>query len=137
VSARSIVPSLAVSGYVALAAATAPAWPDDWDGIGFLESVRDFDLARFHPHPPGYPVYVALLRVAAVLVREPMRASVLVAVVSGIVAVGLAVEAAGRAAGARASALVGVLVAVTPLAWRTCSGVGSEAPALACVAACA
>jgi hypothetical protein len=128
---------IALAAYGALLALTAPAWPDDWDGIGFLESVRDFDLARFHPHPPGYPVYVALLRVAAVLVREPMRASVLVAVVSGIVAVGLAVEAAGRAAGARASALVGVLVAVTPLAWRTCSGVGSEAPALACVAACA
>jgi len=27
--------------------------PDDWDGVGFVESVRDFDLARFRPHPPG------------------------------------------------------------------------------------
>jgi hypothetical protein len=30
-----------------------------------------------------------------------------------------------------------VLAAVAPLAWRACSGVGSEAPALACAAACA
>jgi hypothetical protein len=33
--------------------------------------------------------------------------------------------------------VVATLVAVTPLAWRVCSGVGSEAPALACAAACA
>jgi hypothetical protein len=77
-------------------ALSAPAWPDDWDGIGFLESVRDFDLARFRPHPPGYPVYVALLRGVDFVVHDPMRAGVVVAAGSGATAVWFGGDAANR-----------------------------------------
>jgi hypothetical protein len=128
---------LAVGAYAALLFATAPASPDDWDGVGFVESVHDFDLAHFKPHPPGYPVYVALLHVAGGVVRAPLRACILVAVASGVVALALIWDAARRAAGERAAWVVATLVGATPVVWRACSGVGSEAPALACVASCA
>jgi hypothetical protein len=128
---------LALGGYAALLYASAPPWPDDWDGVGFVESVRDFDLARFQPHPPGYPVYVALLRAAAFVVRDPMRACALVAALNGAAAVAFAWLAARRLAGERASWAVAAVVGATPLVWHACSGVGSEAPALACAAACA
>lgn len=128
---------LALAAYAALLVASAPAWPDDWDGVGFVESIGDFDLARFHPHPPGYPVYVAMLRAAAVLARDPMRACILVAAVSGACAAAMLWAAARRASGEQAAWAVAVVAAVAPLAWRACSGVGSEAPALACAAACA
>ncbi|HEY3815599.1 MAG TPA: glycosyltransferase family 39 protein [Polyangiaceae bacterium] len=127
----------ALGAYAVLLFLTAPAWPDDWDGVGFVESVGHFDLGKFQPHPPGYPVYVALLRVAAWLVRDPMRACVIVAVASGVVSVAFAWSAARSVVGERGAWAVATLVAVTPLAWRVCSGVGSEAPALACAAACA
>ncbi len=127
----------ALGGYTALLYASAPPWPDDWDGVGFVESVRDFDLARFHPHPPGYPVYVALLRAAAVVARDPMRACALVAALSGAAAVAFAWLAARRLAGERAAWAVAVLVGVTPLVFHAFSGVGSEGPALAFAAACA
>jgi 4-amino-4-deoxy-L-arabinose transferase-like glycosyltransferase len=126
----------ALAAYGALLWASAPRWPDDWDGIGFLESVTDFDLARFQPHPPGYPVYVALLRVAAVAFRAPMRAAIAVAVASGVLTVALITDAVWQSKRVRTAAVVGALVAVVPLAWRADSGVGSEAPALACLAAC-
>ena len=125
-----------LAAYAALLLATAPAWPDGWDGVGFVESVRDFDLGRFRPHPPGYPVYVALLRLAAPLAGTPMRACVLVAVTSGLVAALLAWDAARRCAGERAAWAVATLVATAPSVWRACNGVGSEGPALACAAAC-
>jgi hypothetical protein len=128
---------LALGGYATLLYASAPPWPDDWDGVGFVESVRDFDLARFHPHPPGYPVYVALLRAAAVVARDPMRACVLLAAVSGAAAVAFAWLSARRLAGERAAWAVAVVVGVTPLVWHAFSGVGSEALALAFAAACA
>jgi dolichyl-phosphate-mannose-protein mannosyltransferase len=134
--ASPIVRGLALSSYAALLFSTAPSWPDDWDGVGFVESVRDFDLASFRPHPPGYPVYVALLRAAAVLVGAPIRACVLVAVASGAVAIAFAWDAARRASGDRAAWMVATLVGTSPGVWRACSGVGSEAPALACGAAC-
>jgi hypothetical protein len=125
---------LALSAYAALLALEAPAWPDDWDGVGFLESVSRFDLARFQPHPPGYPVYVALLRVAAWVAHDPMRAGVIVAVASGVVTVACTWDALRAVAGERAAWCGAVLVAAAPVVWRACSGVGSEAPALACLA---
>ncbi len=128
---------LPLGGYAALLLATAPPWPDGWDGVGFVESVRDFDMGRFRPHPPGYPVYVALLRLAALLGGTPLRACVRVAVASGVVAVLLAWDAARRCAGERAAWGVAILFAVAPGVWRASNGVGSEAPALACAAACA
>jgi hypothetical protein len=115
---------------------SAPRWPDDWDGVGFVESVTDFDLAAFRPHPPGYPVYVALLRVAAFFVRDGWRACVTVAVASGGAAVAFAWASLRRVAGEREAWVGATLLAVAPLTWRVCSGVGSEAPALACALAC-
>ena len=60
-----------------------PRWPDDWDGLGFLSSVRHFDLKTFAPHPPGYPVYVALLKVASVISLDPIDAARVVAGMTG------------------------------------------------------
>jgi hypothetical protein len=113
--------------------AAFPPWADDWDGLGFLASVRRFDLASFAPHPPGYPVYVALLKVAAVAC-EPLAAARLVAVLSGLVAF-LALSAALATTNPDAprweSALGALAVIATPLALRAFSGVGTEGPALA------
>ncbi|HEY1693276.1 MAG TPA: glycosyltransferase family 39 protein [Polyangiaceae bacterium] len=136
-SRRGWLPALALAAYGVLLALTAPAWPDDWDGVGFVESVRDFDLARFHPHPPGYPVYVVLLRIAAEAMRDPMRACVVVAVLSGLATAAWTWCALRELGGDRAAWAGVVLVSAAPLAWRSCSGVGSEGPALACLAACA
>lgn len=112
---------LALAAYAALLFATAPAWPDDWDGVGFVAAVHDFDLARFHPHPPGYPVYVALLRAAAVVVGQPMRSCVLVAALSGALAIAFLWDGTRRFAGKRAAWAASALVGAAPLVWRACS----------------
>lgn len=36
--------------------------PDDLDGVNFLLGLREFDVARHQPHPPGYAVYMVLGR---------------------------------------------------------------------------
>jgi hypothetical protein len=44
-----------------------PSLPDsleDIDSVNFALGVRDFDVARHRPHPPGYPAYVALAKTA-------------------------------------------------------------------------
>ncbi len=128
---------LALAAFALLAVLGSTPWPDDWDGIGFVESVRAFDLERFQPHPPGYPVYVALLRVAAVLVSSPMRACIVVAVVSGVAAIGFGWQAARLRWDERAAWRVALLGTSVPAVWHACTGVGTEAPALACVAFCA
>lgn len=122
---------LALGAVGLLLALSAPPWPDDWDGLGFVASIDRFDLARFSPHPPGYPVYVALLRLASRFGGHVAAANA-VAVVSGVTAVALigdALEQAKLAPRTWALAIVAV-----PLAWRASSAIGSEAPALACAA---
>ncbi len=84
----------------ALLVASAPANADDWDGIGFLASVDRFDMVRFSPHAPGYPVYVAALRVAHMLVRDPLAAAYVIAIVSAACAAELAFSTASRLWGA-------------------------------------
>ena len=36
---------------------------EDIDSVNFALGVRDFDVASHRPHPPGYPVYIALGKV--------------------------------------------------------------------------
>lgn len=50
------------------AIAHAPFLPsslEDIDSVNFALGVRDFDVADHRPHPPGYPVYIALGKLAA------------------------------------------------------------------------
>ena len=37
---------------------------EDIDSVNFALGVRDFDVATHRPHPPGYPVYIALGKTA-------------------------------------------------------------------------
>jgi hypothetical protein len=54
--------------------------PGTVDGANFLLGVQDFDLADHRPHPPGYPVFIALGKLSTALVnltgvQDPTRYS--------------------------------------------------------------
>jgi hypothetical protein len=54
---------------------TLPATLDDIDAVNFALGVRDFDVAAHQPHPPGYPLFIALGKVStAVLQAAGVRA---------------------------------------------------------------
>ncbi len=40
---------------------------EDIDSVNFALGVRDFDVAAHRPHPPGYPVYIAMGKVTAAI----------------------------------------------------------------------
>jgi len=63
-----------------------PTAPESWDGVAFVEAVQHFDLAKFRPHPPGYPLFVALGKVSALVVGSPLHAVVAVSFVLGTLA---------------------------------------------------
>ena len=46
--------------FFAVHAAYLPFTLDDIDAINFAMGVRDFDVSKHQPHPPGYPVFIAL-----------------------------------------------------------------------------
>jgi hypothetical protein len=49
-----------------------PSTLEDIDSVNFALGVRAFDVANHQPHPPGYPVYMALGKVLAPVVRAAM-----------------------------------------------------------------
>lgn len=71
-----------------LLACLASRAPADWDAVGFVESVTRFDLARFAPHPPGYPVFVLVARAFAHVAPDAVRAASWASSLGGALLVG-------------------------------------------------
>ncbi|HEX6177617.1 MAG TPA: hypothetical protein VF057_04620, partial [Thermoanaerobaculia bacterium] len=58
--------------------------PWDWDEMLFLLALRDYDVALHHPHPPGFPLFIAAATVLEALGVEPFRALQCVNLVAAI-----------------------------------------------------
>jgi hypothetical protein len=96
----------------------------DHDSVQFALAVADFDLAAHHPHPPGYPVYVGVLKALAALGVGPVAGMVslallfqcLGAALIAVLAFRLAAPA-GEGAATSAALLAAALYATNPLVW--------------------
>jgi hypothetical protein len=44
---------------------------EDLDSVNFALGVRAFDPTLHRPHPPGYPIYIALAKIARLVLSEP------------------------------------------------------------------
>lgn len=105
--------------------------PEDWDGIGFVSSVRTFDLAAFSPHPPGYPVYVALLRVVSWVVGDPALAGAVLSALAAALCAHCTFRLLALRLGPHVAAVGALCGAAPSLLLRSGSQVGTEATALA------
>jgi len=123
---------------------------EDIDSINFALGLRDFNPAEHQPHPPGYPVYIAIGRVMLAAIRaarpelpqvaaEALALSLLSAlagafavVLGGLLFRALASRTSLDAAAARRTARwATVLLAVCPLFWLTAVRPMSDMPGLA------
>lgn len=107
----------------------------DHDSVQFALAVADFDLAAHTPHPPGYPLYVGVLKaLAAVGVRaadamvalsilfQALGAALIAPVAARLAGARvpgqrLAAEQGGAAEGAPAAIVAATLFATNPLVW--------------------
>src|SRR5687767_9574700 len=127
---------------------------EDIDSINFALGLREFDVAKHQPHPPGYPVYIALGRASLGAVRavapsfsEARAEAVALAIwsaLAGIVALGAAwvlfhalqPPPAGVSRGAvwrNTAPWATALLAVVPLFWISGLRPMSDMPGLALV----
>jgi hypothetical protein len=61
--------ALAVLRFLALAAT-----PWDWDELLFMNALREFDVTVHHPHPPGFPLFIAAAKLVRTIVPDDFRA---------------------------------------------------------------
>src|SRR5687767_5748092 len=89
----------------------------NWDAVQFALALREYDVVKHQPHPPGYVLYVALGRIANAWLGDEAAAYVLLAVVaSGLTTfvvyyLARAIYDSGTALAAAA------MLAVSPLFW--------------------
>lgn len=92
----------------------------DHDSVQFALGVLQFDLAAHQPHPPGYPLYLGLLKLLAALGVPPLAGMVALSIAAATAGAFCFALVAARLAGehaAGAALLAGVLYAFNPLLW--------------------
>jgi hypothetical protein len=123
-----------------------PSTLEDIDSINFALGVRTFDVAQHQPHPPGYPIFIALgkiatpaLRAAGVVAPE-VRGLAIWSAIAGAALI-LLVYALWRTIDGdpRRAAMAAIISSSCPLFWftalRPLSDVTGLAVALAALAA--
>ena len=56
----------------------------DWDEALFSLGMRGYDVAKHHPHPPGFPLFIALSKVMRLIAPTDFRALQSVTVISSL-----------------------------------------------------
>jgi hypothetical protein len=129
-----------------------PSTLEDIDSVNFALGVRDFDPAQHRPHPPGYPVYVALGKAATAATaalwpdgradRVEARALAALSFAGGLLLCWWTARAfsaltadgdgrLGRPPVSRRAILATLLAATAPLTWYMTSRPMSDVPGLA------
>jgi hypothetical protein len=89
----------------------------NWDAVQFALALREFDVAKHQPHPPGYLLYVALGRLLNASLGDPNMAYVTLAMLFSA-ATTFTVYWLARALYDRVTAAAAAaLLAVSPLFW--------------------
>jgi hypothetical protein len=136
---RKLVGTLAV---VTLAAhlLALPVSLEDLDSVNFALGVRHFDVAEHQPHPPGYPIFIALGKLGTrmltrlgVAAPEARGLAVWSALAAGILplCVFAFFRRLGSAEGDVRAAIATLLVVACPLVWFTASRPLSDMAGLA------
>lgn len=113
---------------------------EDIDSLNFALGIRDYDVTRHQPHPPGYPLLILVAGAAAGLIGalHPALASpeaaglILVAALAGAAAIVVGrrlLLAAGHSA--RVATTAACFFACAPLPWLTAARPLSDMPGLA------
>lgn len=74
----------------------------DHDSVQFALGVERYDLAAHHPHPPGYPLYIAVLKLLAMLGVDSLHGMVALSILAAALGAALIVPLTARLASAAA-----------------------------------
>jgi hypothetical protein len=89
----------------------------NWDAVQFALALREFDIAKHQPHPPGYLLYVGLGRLLNAGVGDPTLAYVALAMLFSAGTTFVVYWLARRIYDRATAVVAASLLAVSPLFW--------------------
>jgi hypothetical protein len=117
---------------------------EDIDSVNFALGIRDFDVATHRPHPPGYPVYIALGKAATAIAgiyggqadapasAIEAKALAVLSLLGGIAAIGLLYLVFSSLTRSDVEAIAATVITATcPLLWYLAARPMSDLPGLA------
>lgn len=90
---------------------------DEWDSYNFAFALSNYDITRDRPHPPGYPLYVFLGRLALYLVKDPLVSLTMVSAVSGALATAPVYKLTRRMYDRPTAVMTSLAIMFTPAFW--------------------
>lgn len=105
----------------------------DWDEAQFVSAVRDYDVLAHHPHPPGYPLFIALAKLFYLMGVDEFRSLQTVVFIGSALLFPAALMMAREMRFDLATSVIGAaMLAFLPNVW-VYGGTGfSDVPALSC-----
>jgi hypothetical protein len=89
----------------------------NWDAVQFALALREFDISKHQPHPPGYLLYVALGRLLNASLGDPNMAYVTLAMLFSAATTFMVYWLARALYDRVPAAAAAALLAVSPLFW--------------------
>lgn len=106
--------------------------PWDWDEMLFMLGTRHYDVTQHHPHPPGFPLFIAAAKALVALGVGEFRALQFLNVVAAMLLLPLAVSLARELRLRFETALLcGVILVALPNVWFYGGTAFSDIPSLA------
>ncbi|MFO8079941.1 MAG: glycosyltransferase family 39 protein [Armatimonadota bacterium] len=90
-------------------------YPQTWDEVQYILAVREFDVEKHQPHPPGYYLHVRTAGIAHAVGLNERESLISVSMLAGAVFVGLVVWWVGEVAGSPAAIAAAALTVSSPL----------------------
>src|SRR5215212_7549857 len=110
----------------------------DWDEALFSLALHDYDVAAHHPHPPGFPLFIALARAIRLVIGSDFRALQTMAIVGAVLAFPALYFLARTLGLPRVTAVVAALLfSFLPNVWYFGGTAFSDVPAVVVVIAAA
>jgi hypothetical protein len=106
----------------------------EWDEALFTMAMRDYDVTMHHPHPPGFPLFIAMAKLVRLVVPDDFRALQVINVIAAML-VFVAIFAFARELRLRFATCVsaGALFAFFPNVWFFGGGAFSDIPSIVLV----
>ena len=106
----------------------------DWDEALFSLGMRDYDVTKHHPHPPGFPVYIAAAKVLRLVIASDFRSMQALNLIAGfLIFPAMFLLARELRLRFETSAIAATLFAFFPNVWFFGGGAFSDVPSIVLV----